>query len=62
MDNETTARERIEIELAAPPGSVYQAIATADGVRSWWTDGDVAESVGGVSRLSFGAGWTELSV
>lgn len=62
MNTETAADERIEIELAAPPDRVYEAIATADGVRSWWTAGDVAEEVGGVSRLSFGHGWTELRV
>jgi uncharacterized protein YndB with AHSA1/START domain len=62
MSSEPTMGERIEIELAAPPRRVYGAIATADGVRSWWTDGDVAEEVGGVSRLTFGQGWTELRV
>jgi uncharacterized protein YndB with AHSA1/START domain len=62
MNTETTANERIEIELSAPPDRVYEAIATADGVRSWWTAGDVAEEVGGVSRLSFGHGWIELRV
>jgi len=54
--------ERIEIELAAPPARVYAAIATADGVRSWWTDGTFAEEVGGIGRLSFGHGWTELRI
>jgi uncharacterized protein YndB with AHSA1/START domain len=54
--------ERIEIDLAVPPRAVYEAIATADGVRSWWTDGTFAEQVGGVGRLTFGHGWTELRV
>jgi len=54
--------ERIEIDLTAPPSRVYEAIATADGMRSWWTDGEVAEEVGGISRLTFGHGWTELRV
>ena len=62
MSVETTAGERIEIELSAPPARVYEAIATADGVRAWWTDGTFAEEVGGVGRLSFGHGWTELRV
>jgi uncharacterized protein YndB with AHSA1/START domain len=62
MGMETTAVERIEIDLAAPPARVYEAIATADGVRSWWTDGTFAEEVGGVGRLEFGAGWTEMRV
>jgi uncharacterized protein YndB with AHSA1/START domain len=62
MKAETTIGERIEIDLEAPPRRVYEAIATADGVRSWWTDGQIAEGVGGVSRLTFGAGWTELRI
>ena len=40
MSAEARTGERIEIELAAPPRRVYEAIATADGVRSWWTDGE----------------------
>jgi uncharacterized protein YndB with AHSA1/START domain len=62
MGADQATTERIEIELAAPPLRVYEAIATADGVRSWWTDGEIAEEVGGTSRLSFGQGWTELRV
>jgi uncharacterized protein YndB with AHSA1/START domain len=62
MKAETTMGERIEIDLEAPPRRVYEAIASADGVRSWWTDGEIAEEVGAVSRLSFGAGWTELRI
>ena len=62
MSTEAMTGERIEIELAAPPARVYEAIATADGVRSWWTDGTFAEEVGGIGRLSFGHGWTELRV
>ena len=62
MSTDTTAVERIEVELAAPPSRVYEAIATADGVRAWWTDGAFAEEVGGVGRLTFGAGWTEIRV
>lgn len=40
----TTIAHRIRLE--APPHQVYQALATADGLRSWYTallDGDVAE-------------------
>jgi uncharacterized protein YndB with AHSA1/START domain len=62
MGTDATAVERIEIELAASPSRVYEAIATADGVRSWWVEGDLAEEVGGRSRLEFGAGWTELRI
>jgi uncharacterized protein YndB with AHSA1/START domain len=62
MGADAKTGERIEIGLAAPPRRVYEAIATADGVRSWWTDGAIAEQVGGTSRLTFGHGWTELRV
>jgi uncharacterized protein YndB with AHSA1/START domain len=62
MSADASAVERIEIDLAAPPQRVYEAIATADGVRSWWTDGTFAEALGGVGRLEFGAGWTEIRV
>jgi uncharacterized protein YndB with AHSA1/START domain len=62
MSADAMTGERIEIDLAASPHRVYEAIATADGVRSWWTDGTFAEEVGGVGRLTFGNGWTELRV
>ena len=62
MSADAMTVERIEIDLAAPPLRVYEAIATPDGVRSWWTDGTFAEEIGGVGRLTFGHGWTELRV
>lgn len=62
MSPDVMATERIEIEMAAPPPRVYEVIATGAGVRSWWTDGEVAEEVGGISRLIFGHGWTELRI
>ena len=63
MNADAMAAERIEIDLAAPPTKVYEAIATADGVRSWWSDGEIAERVGETSHLTFGSsGWTELRV
>ena len=62
MVDEAMGGERIEIELAAPPTRVYDAIATADGVRSWWTGGSFGEEVGEVGRLAFGHGWTELRI
>jgi uncharacterized protein YndB with AHSA1/START domain len=63
LSTEEMAGERIEIELEAPPARVYAAIATGEGVRAWWSEGVVAEEVGGTSRLEFGAsGWTELRV
>jgi uncharacterized protein YndB with AHSA1/START domain len=62
MSADAMTDERIEIDLVAPPPRVYEAIATAEGVRSWWADGEIAAEVGGTSRLEFGAGWTELRV
>lgn len=62
MSAEAMTGERIEIDLAAPPARVYEAIATAAGVTSWWTEGTFAEEVGGVGWLDFGEGWTELRV
>jgi uncharacterized protein YndB with AHSA1/START domain len=62
MSADVRTGERIEIDLEAPPRQVYEALATEDGVRSWWTDGSFAEQVGGTSRLVFGHGWTELRV
>jgi uncharacterized protein YndB with AHSA1/START domain len=62
MSADAMTGERIEIEMDASPHAVYEAIATADGVRSWWTDGGFAEEVGGVGRLTFGRGWTELRI
>ena len=55
---------RHRFELAAPIDAVYEAIATGDGVRGWWTtDADIATEVGGVSQVRFGgAGWTDLRV
>ena len=62
MSAKAMARERIEIELAASPHDVYEAIAMPAGVRAWWTDGTFGEEVGEVGRLTFGHGWTELRV
>ncbi|HXF31987.1 MAG TPA: SRPBCC domain-containing protein [Solirubrobacterales bacterium] len=62
MSAEAMAAEKIEIDLAAPPARVYDALATEAGVIAWWTEGTFAEEVGGVGRLAFGSGWTELQV
>jgi uncharacterized protein YndB with AHSA1/START domain len=63
MSTDAMAVERIEIDLAAPPLRVYEAIATADGVRSWWGDGEIGERAGEISHVDFGTrGWTELRV
>jgi uncharacterized protein YndB with AHSA1/START domain len=58
----TPAEVRIEIDLAAPADKVYEAIATREGVNSWWTEGTFGEEVGDLGRLIFGAGRTELRV
>jgi uncharacterized protein YndB with AHSA1/START domain len=62
MDADAMTGERIDIDLAALPARVYEAIATEAGVTSWWTEGSFAAEVGGVGRLAFGNGWTELLV
>ena len=38
MSADAVTRERIEIDLAAPPQRVYEAIATADGVPQTQTE------------------------
>ena len=62
MSAESTTGSRIEIDLAATPHRVYEAIATPAGVRAWWTDGSLGDAVGQVGRLTFGSGWTELRI
>lgn len=49
---------------AAPIETVYEAIATTDGVRGWWTpEAEIATEVGGVSQVRFrGVGWTDFRV
>lgn len=45
------------IEIAGPPERVFDAVATAEGVRNWWTphvDGD--DQVGGALRFTFDSG------
>lgn len=43
-----------EIQVQAPPEKVYQAIATREGLRSWWTSDTVAEPrVGSVAEFGF---------
>jgi uncharacterized protein YndB with AHSA1/START domain len=43
------------VHLDAPPHAVYAAVATAAGLRSWWTaDCDVDERVGGRATFRFG--------
>ena len=39
----------------SPPADVYQAIATEDGIRGWWTtDCEVGETVGATATFRFG--------
>ena len=40
-------RFEIEVEIAATPDQVWQAIATADGISSWFLPTDLDERVGG---------------
>ncbi len=41
--------------VAADPSAVYQALATIDGLRGWWTtDCEGAEQVGGIIHFRFG--------
>ena len=61
MSAEAMPGERIEIDLGRRRARL-RGDRDADGVRSWWTDGTFAEEVGGIGRLSFGRGWTELRV
>jgi uncharacterized protein YndB with AHSA1/START domain len=53
--------DRIErtVELAHPPGAVWAALTTAEGLRAWF--GDEAEidlRPGGAARMTFGAAHT----
>ena len=43
-----------EIQISAPPQTVYEAITTQKGIRSWWTrDSVVQPRVGSVAELGF---------
>lgn len=42
------------LKIQAPPDRVFQAIASADGIRNWWTrDATLEASVGGVGEFGF---------
>jgi uncharacterized protein YndB with AHSA1/START domain len=44
-----------QLMLSAPAADVYRAVATQQGVRSWWNDAcEVADHVGGLASFSFG--------
>ena len=43
-----------KIEIEASPEKVYEAITTAEGLRSWWTGDSVAEPrVGSIAEFGF---------
>jgi len=42
------------LKINASPDRVYQAIATADGIRNWWTrDAALDAAVGGIGEFGF---------
>jgi uncharacterized protein YndB with AHSA1/START domain len=49
------------ITIQAPPEKIADAVSTADGIRSWWTeDCDVTPSVGAVDVFRFIGGAVEF--
>ncbi len=43
-----------QIKISAPPERVFDAIATADGLRSWWTTDAIAEPIeGSIAEFGF---------
>jgi len=43
-----------QIDIQASPAKVYDALTTADGLRSWWTDDCTAEPrVGSIAEFGF---------
>lgn len=65
MQVEVDGRDfRCGLDLAAAPQAVYDAIASAEGLTTWWSEqAQVADAVGGVTRVTFPrGGWTELRV
>lgn len=55
---------KLQVEIAAPPQVVFEALGTAEGIADWWSaevEGNVA--AGDTFRVRFGrAGWTDLRV
>jgi uncharacterized protein YndB with AHSA1/START domain len=55
---------KLQVEIAAPPQAVFEALGTAEGIADWWTaqvEGAVA--AGETFRVRFGSGgWTDLRV
>lgn len=54
----------LELDIAAPPAAVREAVGTAAGVRQWWTRRvEGTDGLGGTMRLRFGeTGWTDLRI
>lgn len=49
------------VPIEAPPGAVYRALTTADGLRSWWTrDAEAESSEGSEARFRFEGGEMEM--
>lgn len=52
-----------QLQLAATPDAVYQALATQQGLRNWWTQTcDVATAVGGRATFPFGEHYKVMQV
>lgn len=55
-------RVELQVEVDAPRSVVFPLFATAEGLRSWLDEADLAPSVGGAVRLRLrdGTGWGEV--
>jgi uncharacterized protein YndB with AHSA1/START domain len=54
---------RRQLILSAPAADVYRAIATQQGLRSWWTTSCDADShVGGRATFRFGPSWKAMRI
>lgn len=64
MQQATEQDFRLQVEIAALPQAVFEALGTAAGVAAWWTaqvEGNVG--AGETFRARFGrGGWTDLRV
>ena len=52
-------RIRLEVEVPATPEQAWEAIATGDGISSWFVPAEVAEREGGRVSLEFAPGMVE---
>jgi uncharacterized protein YndB with AHSA1/START domain len=64
MQQATEQDFELQVEIAAPPEAVLEALGTAAGIAAWWTaqvEGEV--EAGRAFRVRFGrGGWTDLRV